>query len=97
MTNIFAGIGIGTTMGVGLTLLILVVNVDLDAIDKAVWVHKYRHRFDKPPTAACYCVDCKFHGDPIDPTRCTNHQDIIFRTADEWYCQAAEPKERNCE
>lgn len=26
------------------------------------WKHKYKHRFDKQPTAACYCKDCVHHG-----------------------------------
>ncbi len=21
-----------------------------------------KHRFDKPPIAKCYCIDCEFHG-----------------------------------
>lgn len=94
MTNIFTGIGITTvTVFVGVILL-LVVDFISNEIHEAIWVYKYKHRFDKPPTAACYCVDCKFHGDDVDLTRCTNRKDVILQTADEWFCQAAEPKER---
>lgn len=94
MTNIFTAIGIATVTVFGFMILMLVVDFISNEIHEAIWVYKYRHRFDKPPTAACYCVDCKFHGDDVDLTRCTNRQDVILQTADEWFCQAAEPKER---
>lgn len=94
MTNIFTGIGISTVFVFGVVILLLIADFISNEIHEAIWVYKYRHRFDKPPTAACYCVDCKFHGDAIDSTRCTNRKDVVLRTADEWFCQAAEPKER---
>lgn len=46
-----------------------------------------KHRFDKPPTAECYCKDCRQHGE--------DNQCFKFngkRTADEWFCWDAEPK-----
>ncbi|MDT3387933.1 MAG: hypothetical protein LIR46_09275 [Bacteroidota bacterium] len=92
MTDIFTTIGVVTTGLLFSLIVTLVVGFISDAIREAAWVHKYRHRFDKPPTAACYCIDCTFHGDAIDPIRCTNHEDIILHTADEWFCHAAEPK-----
>lgn len=94
MTNMFTGIGIATVSAFGFLILLLVVDFIVNEIHEAIWVYKYRHRFDKPPTAACYCIDCKFHGDSIDSTRCTKRKDIVLQTADEWFCQAAEPKER---
>ena len=27
-------------------------------IDHASYIHKQKHRFDKPPIAKCYCRDC---------------------------------------
>ena len=94
MTNIFTAIGISTVFVFGVVILGIIFDFVLNEIEEAKWVYKYKHRFDKPPTAACYCVDCKFHGDAIDSTRCTNRKDIVLQTADEWFCQAAEPKER---
>lgn len=93
MINILALIGTITVTGLGIIALFFVADFILDRIHEAVWVYKYKHRFDKPPTAACYCIDCKFHGDTIDRTRCTRHEDIIFYTADEWFCKLAKPKE----
>ena len=94
MTNIFTGIGISTVSVFGLVILLLVIDFISNEIREAIWIHKYKHRFDKPPTAACYCIDCKYHGDDIDLTRCTYRKDVVLHTADEWFCQAAEPKER---
>ena len=94
MTNIFTAIGISTSFVFGVVILGIIFDFVLNEIEEAKWVYKYKHRFDKPPTAACYCVDCKFHGDSIDSTRCINRKDIVLQTADEWFCQAAEPKER---
>ena len=94
MSNIFTAIGVATVGVFGVLILMVVVDFISNEIHEAIWVYKYKHRFDKPPTAACYCVDCKFHGDDVDLTRCTNRKDVILQTADEWFCQAAEPKER---
>ena len=60
-----------------------------------MWIHrakvKYaiKHRFDKPPKAKCYCVDCKRHG---EDGRCYKFERWI--TADNWFCWDADPKER---
>lgn len=94
MNNIFTDIGIGTAIVFGIAILSLVADFILNGIREAIWVYKYKHRFDKPPTAACYCIDCKYHGDDTDLTRCTKREHLVLHTADEWFCQAAEPKER---
>lgn len=94
MTNIFTAIGVATVSIICVVILVAIVDFISNKIHEAIWVYKYKHRFDKPPKAACYCIDCKFHGDDVDLTRCTNRKDVILDTADEWFCQAAEPKER---
>ena len=94
MTNIFTSIGFATVGVFCVVMLLLIVEFISNEIHEAIWIHKYKHRFDKPPTAACYCIDSKFHGDDVDLTRCTNRKDVVLQTADEWFCQAAEPKER---
>ena len=55
------------------------------------WEYKYKHRFDKPPTAACYCKDCKRHND--ENQECYKFKG--WRTADSWFCWDAVPKERD--
>lgn len=51
--------------------------------------YKYRHRFDKPPTAACYCKDCKRHNN--ENQECYKFKG--WRTADNWFCWDAYPLE----
>ena len=46
-----------------------------------------RHRFDKQPTAKCYCVDCKYWN---EQDGCCS-QLSGWRTADSWFCWKAEP------
>ena len=29
------------------------------SINELIYKYKYKHRFDKPPLAKCYCKDCK--------------------------------------
>lgn len=51
--------------------------------------HKQKHRFDKPPTAKCYCIDCKHMGTNAYPNECT----IVDRhVAENWFCNEADPK-----
>lgn len=61
-----------------------------ECISKAKWKYQYKHRFDKPPTAACYCKDCKKHG--TEQNRCYKFEG--WYTADNWFCWDAEPREK---
>lgn len=48
--------------------------------------YKIKHRFDKPPKAACYCADCTLHQQ--------NGECMKFDgwwTADDWFCWDATP------
>lgn len=60
--TIFTAIGFITI----LTLVALFAYFALDALRNVVqrwrWRYEYKHRFDKPPTAKCYCKDCVYHG-----------------------------------
>lgn len=96
MDHLVYCIGVVTIFVVCGVLLVFLIYCLSCSIHEATLAYKYKHRFDKPPVAACHCVDCKFHGDDIDSTRCTNRLDVVLQTADECFCQAAEPKER-CE
>ena len=49
--------------------------------------YTYKHRFDKPPTAACYCADCKWYKLDHECARLEDHR----RWADNWFCFFAEP------
>lgn len=59
-TNLFALIGVlfsSITFGF---ILIIICDFIKTKIDKLKFYHKIKHRFDKPPIADCYCIDCKF-------------------------------------
>ena len=82
-------------MGIIFSFVILIffisalVIVCKEFISNKRYNYMIKHRFDKPPTARCYCKDCRQHGE--------DNQCFKFngkRTADEWFCWDAEPKKR---
>jgi hypothetical protein len=60
-----------------------------DQIDRWKYNYRIKHRFDKPPTAKCYCVDCEHHSN--ETQRCYGFEGQY--TADSWFCWQATPKE----
>ena len=56
-----------------------------------VQIHKYKikHRFDKPPIAKCYCIDCKNCKEEKHSGRWCYRFDRCV--ADNWFCWEAEP------
>ena len=67
----------------------------LEFTDEVKFKYRYKHRFDKPPTAKCYCIDCGYHdnetgqcyrfGETTEEYRCT---------ADNWFCWEADPRKK---
>lgn len=53
------------------------------------WDYKYKHRFDKPSTAKCYCKDCKSHS--VKSGKCSNVTWADRYTPDNGFCYKAEP------
>ena len=51
------------------------------------YCYKEKHRYDKPPTAKCYCKDCTFHNNGV------RYGLINAYTSDEFFCCMAERKE----
>lgn len=62
-------------------------------IEKKKYEYRYKHRFDKPPTAKCYCRDCVHHGD--EQNACYKFEG--WHTADNWFCWDAQPREAKLE
>ena len=51
--------------------------------------YKIKHRFDKPPIAECYCIDCKKCTEEEHKGRwCYRFERCV---ADNWFCWEAEP------
>lgn len=64
-----------------------------ESIEDLRYVYRYKHRFDKPPTAKCYCIDCKNYN--IETQRCYGfHEDSIRLVADNMFCYRAEPRKK---
>ena len=64
-----------------------------DTLRTLKWRYKYKHRFDKPPTAQCYCKDCQYYVVYDEyRARCgRGHIDEYWNIADSWFCWQAEP------
>lgn len=61
----------------------------LEFIDEVKYKYRYKHRFDKPPTAKCYCIDCKYYDNKNG--RCSSFDEFI---ADNCFCWKADPSEK---
>ena len=86
-------IGAGTiTVVIGFAIIVIT-----DAIKelkrKLTLKYKQKHRFDKPPTAKCYCVDCIYHDNKTE--RCCHFEG--WHTADHWFCWYAIPRKKETE
>lgn len=90
MRDFLALIGLAASATVLFTIVCLFFASVKELIIKLKWRYKYKHRFDKPPTAKCYCKDCKRHGD--ETGRCYKFD--RWHTADNWFCWDAEPREK---
>ena len=60
-----------------------------DRIRDARWEYKYKHRFDKPPTAKCWCKDCAKRDDEGE---CNVMERFVPNDA---FCCWAKPKEKD--
>lgn len=81
----------GITLWVLMAIAVLFVICEIvkNAIVLKKLRYKQKHRFDKPPTAKCYCIDCKHMGTNAHPNECT----IVDRhVAENWFCNEADPK-----
>lgn len=63
--------------------------------DNKRYEYMINHRFDDPPLAKCYCIDCEYcYGEPIKTggnVYC-NLWNVVIQ--DNSFCYRAEPKER---
>ena len=73
----------------GLLLIMFVHDWISDFIRESKRKYIIKHRFDKPPTAKCYCKDCTHHCDKTG--RCYRFTEDRH-TADNAFCWEAEPR-----
>lgn len=86
--TVFAWIGFITIA----ILVVLFAYCAYDALKDVVcqwrWERKYKHRFDKSPTAACYCKDCHYYS---KSGKCENVIWADRYTPDNGFCYDAIP------
>ena len=87
LIEILAIIGAMTLAAVMVCVLAFAWMYLLEFIDKAKHKYRYKHRFDKPPIAKCYCIDCKHHDN--DNGLCSSFGEFI---ADNCFCWKADPR-----
>lgn len=88
MTDFFTAVGVFVIMATIVAMLLAVIYAIRQFIRERIWIYKYNHRFDKPPTAKCYCKDCSFYGDFADCRLCRKHKEFV---ADDFFCKDADP------
>ena len=94
--NILAVIGGATILAAIIIIDTMLLEFIKDIIRDLKWAYKRKHRFDKPPTAACYCKDCKFYKTLNGYGKCRRgHIDERWNIADSWFCWQAEPLDRD--
>lgn len=97
LERIFAVIGLIVTMILVLILLIDFVFFIYFSIEKLHKRHKInrelKHRFDKPPVAKCYCLDCR-NAEYFGDDRCGKCRLIGDNVTikDNGFCWNADPK-----
>lgn len=93
MKDILALFGIVALGCVIISVAAVIWEAIKELIEDLKWEYKYKHRFDKSPTAKCYCVDCKYHNN--ESGRCYRfHENSNRLTADNCFCCEAEPHKK---
>lgn len=88
MKEFLSLVGECTIIGSAMCLLFLGCKGIAEGVKRLNYHYKVKHRFNKPPTAKCYCRDCRFHW--ADGKCCSF---VDKRTNDSWFCAWAERKE----
>jgi hypothetical protein len=83
-------IGFATIIVVAVMLVMWGAQALGSLINRIKMRHLYKHRFDKPPTAKCYCIDCR-HFNKCSG-ECYSHTG--WRMAENWFCWDAEPRDK---
>lgn len=92
MENLLISLGIVTLTFIIISVFFLVIIIICGCVNNFVYRYEYKHRFDKPPLAACYCVDCKHYGSKVRPKLCTKHE---YYPKENGFCNEAVPRGPN--
>lgn len=83
-------IGAGFVIGMLITALLMVIDSIKDKISDKKTKYKIKHRFDKPPTAKCYCIDCTYYNE--DYHTCYHFR--VNHIYDAYFCSEAAPRKK---
>lgn len=88
-----AAVGLLFLTGTVILVCVLLCEYIKNKVEIYKWEYKRKHRFNKPPTAKCYCKDCIYYSIRSNGTgRCDGeHIDEYWNIADSWFCWKAEP------
>ena len=90
--KVFGWIGIFVAASIVILMVYCAFDALRDAVRECYWNYKYKHRFDNPPTAECYCKDCRYHGTKYkDGSNACGLPGVNRYTPDDGFCYAAEP------
>lgn len=90
--NFFELLGVMVCIGlICLTTGLFITWIE-DKIRSKIYDYRMKHRFDKPPTAKCYCIDCEFHN--IRGTYWCHLPGMSRATPDFGFCYEARPREK---
>jgi len=87
MTEFFTAVGAVVIISMIAAMIFAVICAIRQFIRERIWIYKYNHRFDKPPTAKCYCKDCSLYGDFISRSLCRKHKSHF---SEDYFCKDAD-------
>lgn len=92
LMTVCSWIGILVVAGCVVMIIYFAFDALRDVVRGWCWSYKYKHRFDKPPTAKCYCKDCVYHTakDSSGMGPC-GWPGVSRWTPDNGFCYEAEP------
>lgn len=90
LMKILAIIGAGFVIGMFITALLIVIDSIKDKISDKKRRYQIEHRFDKPPTAKCYCIDCTYY----EKEYCKCYHFMVNHIHDDYFCSEATPRKK---
>ena len=87
MTEFFTAVGVFVIMAMIVVIIFAVFYAIMQFIRERIWIYKYNHRFDKLPTAKCYCKDCSLYGDFTSRSLCRKHKSYF---SEDYFCKDAD-------
>lgn len=81
-------IGAGFVIGMFIAVLLAVIDSIKDKISDKKRRYQIEHRFDKPPTAKCYCIDCTHYDEEY--RECYHF--MVNHIYDDYFCSEATPR-----